>query len=154
MQIQFKKTIINSFQKDKKGPRFPRHLAPTRKWTHSSCISLSRESLLYTPVHPRIPAALIAADDRNSDCGDWCTDCGRGRGGTTATDHRHHQSGCCVMWLQHSRFRFGLNRFPVYLELGSESLLSQDLPRCRWQQGGGTWYVVVAGGGGDGGDGW
>ena len=52
MQIQFKKTIINSIQKDKKGPRFPRHIAPTRKWAHSSCISLSRESLLYTPVHP------------------------------------------------------------------------------------------------------
>ena len=45
-------SIINSFQKDKKGPRFPRQIAPTRKWTHSSCISLSRESLLYTPVHP------------------------------------------------------------------------------------------------------
>jgi len=39
MQIQFKKTIINSFQKDKKGPRFPRQIAPTRKWTHSSCLA-------------------------------------------------------------------------------------------------------------------
>ncbi len=54
-------STLNSIQKDKKGPRFPRQIAPTRKWTHSSCISLSRESLLHTPVHPRIPAALIAA---------------------------------------------------------------------------------------------
>ena len=30
MQVQFKKTIINSIQKDKKGPRFPRHIAPAR----------------------------------------------------------------------------------------------------------------------------
>ena len=52
MQIQFKKTIINSIQKDKKGPRFLRRIASTRKWAHSSCISVSRESLLYTPVHP------------------------------------------------------------------------------------------------------
>ena len=39
-------------QKDKKGPRFPRHIAPTRKWARSSCISFSRESLLYTPRLP------------------------------------------------------------------------------------------------------
>ena len=57
-------STLNSIQKDKKGPRFPRQIAPTRKWTHSSCISLSRESLLHTPVHPRIPAALIAAVGR------------------------------------------------------------------------------------------
>ena len=57
-------STLNSIQKDKKGPRFPRQITPTRKWTHSSCISSSRESLLYTPVHPRIPAALIAAVGR------------------------------------------------------------------------------------------
>ena len=39
-------------QKDKKGPRFLRRIASTRKWAHSSCISVSRESLLFTPVHP------------------------------------------------------------------------------------------------------
>ena len=39
-------------QKNKKGPRFLRRIASTRKWAHSSCISVSRESLLYTPVHP------------------------------------------------------------------------------------------------------
>ena len=55
-------STLNSIQKDKKGPRFPRHIAPTRKWARSSCISLSRESLLCTPVH---------ADSRrtNSSCG-------------------------------------------------------------------------------------
>ena len=57
-------STLNSIQKDKKGPRFPRQITPTRKWTHSSCISSSRESLLHTPVHPRIPAALIAAVGR------------------------------------------------------------------------------------------
>ena len=45
-------STLNSIQKDKKGPRFPRHIAPTRKWARSSCISFSRESLLYTPRLP------------------------------------------------------------------------------------------------------
>ena len=31
MQMQFKKTIINSIQKNKKGPRFLRRIASTRK---------------------------------------------------------------------------------------------------------------------------
>jgi len=54
MQIQFKKTIINSIQKDKKGPRFLRRIASTRKWARSSCISLTRESrLLIDPKKQR-----------------------------------------------------------------------------------------------------
>ena len=82
MQIQFKKTIINSIQKDKKGPRFHRRMASTRKWARSSCISFPREAsyyfpenrscTLYTPVHP---------DSRrtNSSCGLSAADC-RGAG--------------------------------------------------------------------------
>ena len=46
-------------QKDKKGPRFLRQYSVyTRKWARSSCISVSRESLLYTPIHP-IPAEAL-----------------------------------------------------------------------------------------------
>ena len=53
MQIQFKKKIINSIQKDKKGaPLSPPYSVYTKVGTFLLHKRVQRESLLCTPVHP------------------------------------------------------------------------------------------------------